>query len=196
MSDQLEARLREAFADRADYGMAYTDTQKELLRFKNRLAGDRRTRRIRLTIAIIGAAAATAATVALVLALANGRTKATTVPSTHPSRTPASAATLPVDYPAGTWIRVGRDHQQGRLTFSDSAMARLQDVVGFNDEPLGFPAPHRMTFGPPVDRFYCTKRGTYTYTISAHLLHFHLVHDDCTRRHSFLTLSAWQEVHS
>lgn len=196
MSDRLESRLREALASRADYGMTYTDTQKELQRFKNRLAGHRRTRRIQLTIGLTGVAAATVAIIALAMVFTNGSDRTGTQPGVSPSQTPASAVTLPPDYPAGTWVRLGPDQQQGRLTLGDNALARLQDVVGFNDEHLNFPAPHRMTFGASVGDIYCTTSGDYVYTMSHQRLHFRLIKDSCDRRRAFLTQSTWQEVHS
>ena len=80
-----------------------------------------------------------------------------------------------------------------QLTFYDAATVRLQDNFGFNNEPLRFPGPHRMIFGPSMGETYCTTSATYTYRISKGSLRFAPVGtDQCSRRRHFLKHFTWQ----
>lgn len=196
MSDQLEARLREAMNDRAEYAMTHTDTERELHRFRSQLASNKHSRRIRITVALTATAAVAAGVVALVLAL-TGSDKTTapkaTTPATGGSPSQGPVQVLPADYPLGSWARQPQNRLHQFLIFNDVPTVTERDNFGPDTEAVTFPAAHEMTFGRSLDGNYCTTSGTYRYDVHGQVLRFHVVgHDGCQSRATYLLGHAWR----
>ena len=196
MSDRLEARLREATSNRAEYAMTHTDTERELQRFHSQLAGNRHSRRMRIALALTATAAVAAGVIALVLALTgNDKTTApkAATPATGGSASQGPVQVLPADYPLGTWERQPQTRLHPVLIFNDVPTVTERDNLGPDTEPVTFPAAHQMTFGRSLDGNYCTTSGTYRYTIVRHVLRFVAVgHDSCQNRVDYLLGHAWR----
>ena len=196
MSDRLEARLRDATNDRAEYAMTHTDTERELHRFREQLAHNQRSRRIRITVAMTAAAAVAAGVIALVLALtASDNTPAPkgATPATGGRSSQAAVPVLPADYPLGTWERQPQNNLSQFLIFNDVPTVTERDKFGPDTEGVTFPAAHEMTFSRSLDGNYCTTSGTYRYNVNGHVLRFVAVgHDGCPSRVTYLLGHAWR----
>ena len=194
MSQPLETRLREALSLRAEYAMTHTDTDQQLREFRGHLAGNRRSRRTRISISMAATAAVAGAAIGAVLVTTGGsKSPKPTPPGTQPTGKHASLPTLPSDYPLGSWQRLPRDQQQATLAFFDNGTVVLRDFLGQNTEPLAFPAPHEITFGASLSREYCSTAGTYRFAVTNHTLRFQLVGSDtCGNRTDYLLGHAWK----
>ncbi|MDQ1706311.1 MAG: hypothetical protein QOF18_2677 [Frankiaceae bacterium] len=196
MSEELETRLREAMASRAEYGMTHTDTDRELHRLQHNLRRERGRRRMRIVMAAAAAAAVVGGSIALAVSLVGGGHDTNTVvvsptPHASASTTPPPVTTVPAGFPVGTWAKI---HQQFHetLSFSDVPAVTLHDDRGQSQEHLTLPAADLMTFDAG-DKAFCVTSGTYRYAITKHQLHFTLVgKDSCQSRVSYLTGSGWK----
>jgi hypothetical protein len=189
MSEETQARLREAMTMRGEQAMAHTDTERELHRFRHELVGHRRTRRVRIAGAVAAAAAAAAGVAVLVWALSGSDTKTHPAPVASPTSTQAATPTLPADYPLGTWVAVPAGKLQAQITFIEGGIINLRESFGNSNWHVSFPAPHLLRFGAPVDteEFACSP-ATYRYHVAHKTLAITPVgKDTCLNRTSVIT---------